>query len=100
MNIVSTTRGKIRKAVFALYLAGFYIGIIVMLIGCSTTLDVLADLHTPDYVYYDQSICEHGPASPPGVTPRPGCVNDKTKTRNYSDFDKYLNTLDEYNQQQ
>ena len=70
----------------------------LMFTGCSTTLDILAYMNTPNHILYDEGVCENGEATPPGVTRRQGCVNDKTKTENYRDYDLYLNERELNNQ--
>jgi len=70
----------------------------LLLTGCSTTLDLLAYMSTPNHVLYDESVCEHGEPSLPGVYRRQGCVNNKTKTENYSDYHKYMKERELINQ--
>jgi hypothetical protein len=61
----------------------------MVLTGCSVFLDSLVDENKSERELYDQFTCEHGEESPPGVTRRIGCVNNKGQLENYQAYERY-----------
>ena len=67
-----------------------------MLSGCGTVLEHLAEDEMTDSQLYDKYVCEDGEPSPPMVSLRRGCVNDKAPEENYEDFKRYKVERDIY----
>ncbi len=62
-------------------------------------MDIFFDTNETNAQLYDEIKCTHGPASPPGVPKRIGCVNADTKFENKIEYGRYENELEAYKAQ-
>ena len=64
------------------------------IISCGLMMDIFLDSNKTAAKSYDELKCTNGPASPPGITRRQGCVNDGTEFENRIEFNRYQKELD------